>query len=185
MAKFVEKPDFKVATKYVASGKYLWNAGMFIFPVSYMLRSIKRYCPHNSMCLTAIGKAIGKKNEDLITYQQFEKMESISIDYAVMEHVRGSITVQSTFDWNDVGTWAAIPEIQKPDENGNYITGEVTSFESSGNIVEVPEGKLVALLGVKDLVIVESGNAILVCHKDYAQKIKEATQQIADTPEYL
>lgn len=185
MAKFVEKPDYKVATKYVASGKYLWNAGMFIFPVSYMLRSIKRYCPHNAQCLSAIGKSIGKKNEDLITYQQFEKMESISIDYAVMEHVRGSITVQSTFDWNDVGTWAAIPEIQKPDENGNYITGEVTSFESNGNIVEVPKGKLVALLGVKDLVIVESGNAILVCHKDYAQKIKEATQQIADTPEYL
>ena len=185
MAKFVEKPDFKVATRYVASGKYLWNAGMFIFPVSYMLRSIKRYCPHNAACLATIGKSFGKKNEDLITYQMFEKMESISIDYAVMEHVRGSITVQSTFDWNDVGTWAAIPEIQKPDSNGNYITGEVTSFESSGNIVEVPNGKLVALLGVKDLVIVESGNAILVCHKDYAQQIKEATKQISDTPEYL
>lgn len=185
MAKFVEKPDLKVATRYVKSGNYLWNAGMFIFTVSYMLRSIKKYCPHNAACLTNIGKAIGKKNEAVITYNMFEKMESISIDYAVMEHVRGSITVQSTFDWNDVGTWAAIPEIQKPDSNGNYITGEVTSFESSGNIVEIPNGKLVALLGVKDLVIVESGNAILVCHKDYAQQIKEATKQISDTPEYL
>lgn len=185
MAKFVEKPEIKVAKRYLDSGKYLWNAGMFVFPVSYMLRCIKRFCPHNSVCLTTIGKAIGKKNEDFITYQMFEKMESISIDYAVMEHVRGSVTVQSTFDWNDVGTWAAIPEIQKADANGNYINGVVTSFESTGNIVEVPKGKMVALLGVKDLVIVESGNAILVCHKDYAQQIKEATKAISDTPEYL
>jgi mannose-1-phosphate guanylyltransferase len=185
MAKFVEKPDIKGATRYVNSGKYLWNAGMFIFPVGYMLRSIKKFCPHNAACLANIGKALGKRNEAVVTYKMFEKMESISIDYAVMEHVRGSITVQSTFGWNDVGTWAAIPEIQKADANGNYITGVVTSFESSGNIVEVPNGKLVALLGVKDLVIVESGNAILVCHKDYAQQIKEATKQIADTAEYL
>lgn len=185
MAKFVEKPDLKVASRYVRSGNYLWNAGMFIFPVGYMLRLIKKYHPHNAVCLAGIGKAIGKKNEAVITYNMFERMESISIDYAVMEHVRGSITVQSSFDWNDVGTWAAIPEIQKPDENGNYITGEVTSFESTGNIVEAPKGKLIALLGVKDLVVVEHGNAILVCHRDYAQQIKEATKQIADTPEYL
>ena len=185
MAKFVEKPNFKVATKYVNSGKYLWNAGMFVFPISYMLRSIKKYSPHNAACLTNIGKAIGKKNEALVTYNMFEKMESISIDYAVMEHVRGSITVQSTFDWNDVGTWAAIPEIQTSDSNGNYVTGEVASFESTGNIVELPSGKLLALLGVKDIIVVESGNATLVCHKDYAQQIKEITKQIRDRAEYL
>ncbi len=185
LAKFVEKPNLKTATRYVKSGNYLWNAGMFIFPVSYMLRAIKKYCPHNYLCISTIGKCLGRKNEDLITYQMFEKMDSISIDYAVMEHVRGSITVQSRFDWNDVGTWAAIPQIQKADANGNYISGMVTSFESSGNIVEAPKGKLVALLGVKDLVIVESGNAILVCHKDYAQQIKEATKQISDTLDYL
>ena len=123
--------------------------------------------------------------DSYIGNQMFEKMESISIDYSVMEHIRGSITVQSTFDWNDVGTWAAIPEIQKPDESGNYIAGEAISFESSGNIVEVSEGKMVALLGVNDLVVVESGNAILVCHKDYAQKIKEVTKEIAKSPDFL
>jgi mannose-1-phosphate guanylyltransferase len=150
-----------------------------------MLRCIKRFHPHNFGCLSAIGKNLGKKNEEAVTRQMFEKIEPISIDYAVMEHVRGSVTVQSTFDWNDVGTWAAIPEIQNPDKNGNYTTGVVASVESSGNIIEVPEGKAVAVLGVSDLVIVESGNALLVCHKDYAQKIKEATKQIADNPEYL
>ena len=185
MAKFVEKPELRVAKRYVSSGMYLWNAGMFVFPVSYMIRCIKRFHPHNSACLAAIGKSIGRKNETLITNQMFEKMESISIDYSVMEHIRGSITVQSTFDWNDVGTWAAIPEIQKPDESGNYIAGDAISFESTGNIVEVSEGKMVALLGVKDLVVVESGNAILVCHKDYAQQIKEVTKEIAERPDFL
>ncbi len=185
MAKFVEKPEIKVASRYVKSGNYLWNAGMFIFPVSYMLRSIKKYCPHNAACLAAIGKALGKKNEASVTYGMFEKMESISIDYAVMEHVRGSITVQSTFDWSDVGTWAAIPEIQSPDKDDNYVTGEVAAFESTGNIVEVPSGKLVALVGVNDLVVVESGNAILVCSKDYAQQIKSATKKVTDAAKYL
>lgn len=185
MSKFVEKPEHKTAVRYLASGSYLWNAGMFVFPVSYMLRCIKRFHQHNSVCLAAIGKNLGKKNEQAVTRQMFEKMEPISIDYAVMEHVRGSVTVQSTFDWNDVGTWAAIPEIQKPDENGNYVTGTAAAFDSTGNIVEVPKGKAVALLGVSDLVVVEAGNALLVCHKDYAQKIKEATKQLLDTPEYL
>ena len=185
MGRFVEKPEHKAAVRYVASGSYLWNAGMFVFPVSYMLRCIKRFHPHNSSCLVAIGKNLGKKNEQAVTRQMFEKMEPISIDYAVMEHVRGSVTVQSTFDWNDVGTWAAIPEIQMPDENGNYVTGTVASLDSTGNIIEIPDGKAVAVLGISDLVIVESGNSLLVCHKDYAQKIKEATKQFVDTPEYL
>ena len=185
MAKFVEKPDLRAAKRYLSSGKYLWNAGMFIFPASYMLKCIKRFCPHNSACLAVIGKSLGRKTEKTVTKKMFEKMEAISIDYAVMEHIRGSITVQSTFDWSDVGIWSSIPEIQSPDENGNFINGAVTSIESSGNIVEAPSGKLVALLGVKDLVIVESGNAILVCHKDYSQKIGEVTKEISNTPEYL
>ena len=185
MMKFVEKPEYKAAKRYLASGRYLWNAGMFVFPVSYMLKCIKRFHPHNAACLATIGRCIGKRNEDLITYQMFDKMEPISIDYSVMEHVRGSVTVEARFDWNDVGTWAAIPEVQKADENGNYVTGKVVSYESTGNIIVTEEGRSVAALGVTDLVIVESGNALLVCHKDYAQKLKEATKQFVDTPEFL
>ena len=186
MKKFVEKPEYKVAKRYVASDRYLWNAGMFVFPTSYMLKCLKRFHPHNAICLANIGKYIGKKNEELITYQMFDRMDSISIDYSVMEHVRGSVTVQATFDWNDVGTWAAIPEIQDQDDNGNYVlTGKVASYESERNVVVSTEGKAVALLGVNDLVVIDSGNAVLVCHKDYAQKIKEATKQLIDNPEYL
>ncbi len=185
MLKFVEKPDLALAKKYIASGRYLWNAGMFVFPVSYMLRCIKRFHPENAACLSLIGKSLGKRNEELITYQMFDRMESISIDYSVMEHVRGSITVQSTFDWNDVGTWAAIPEISVPDADGNYITGNAAVTGGSGNIVEVPDGKAVVLLGVSDLVVVESGNALLVCRKDWAQKIKDGTCKLTDSPEYL
>lgn len=185
MSKFVEKPDLSLAKRYVASGSYYWNAGMFVFPVGYMLRCIKRFHPHNSSCLAAIGKAIGKKNEWVTIVRAFEKMESISIDYAVMEHIRGSITVVSTFDWNDVGTWAAIPEIQHPDAQGNYVTGKAVTYDATGCIVEMPKGKAVAILGVSNLVIVEADNTLLVCHKDYAQKIKEATKKLVDEPEYM
>ncbi len=185
MSKFVEKPDLSLAKRYVASGSYYWNAGMFVFPVGYMLKCIKRFHPHNSSCLSAIGRSIGKRTEQSTVERAFEKMESISIDYAVMEHIRGSITVASTFDWNDVGTWAAIPEIQRPDAQGNYINGKAVTYDATGCIVEVPKGKAVAILGVSNLVIVESENALLVCHKDYAQKIREATRKFTDEPEFL
>ena len=185
MARFVEKPELSVAKRYVFSGCYYWNAGMFVFPVSYMRRCIKRFHPHNYACFAAIGKSLGKRSEEQTIRRMFDKMESISVDYAVMEHIRGSITVASTFDWNDVGTWAAIPEIQAADANGNYVTGRAVAYDATGCIVEMPKGKAVALLGVSDLVIVESDNALLVCHKDYAQKIKEATKKLADYPEYL
>ncbi|MBE6610221.1 MAG: mannose-1-phosphate guanylyltransferase [Ruminococcaceae bacterium] len=185
MERFAEKPEMKAARRYVASGEYLWNAGMFVFPISYMLECIKRFHPHNYDCLEAIGESIGKKNERLVLRQMFEKMESVSIDCSVMEHIEGSVTVQASFDWNDVGTWAAIPDIQRPDSNGNYITGEAVALESSGNIVEVSKNKMVALLGVKNMVVVESGNAILVCHKDYAQRIKEVTKGISGRSDFL
>lgn len=185
MRTFVEKPEFAVAKRYVASGYYFWNAGMFVFPVGYMLRCIKRFHPHNFSCLTALGKYLGKKSEKENIQKAFAKMDAISIDYAVMEHIRGSITVGSTFDWNDVGTWAAIPEIQSPDAQGNYITGKAVTYDTSGCIVEIPEGKAVAILGVSNLVIVESGDALLVCHKDYAQQIKKATEKLKNDPEYL
>ena len=185
MGKFVEKPELNVAKRYVASGCYFWNAGMFVFPAGYMRRCIKRFHPHNSTCLAAIGKTLGRKNEKVTIEKMFAKMESISIDYAVMEHIRGSITVASTFDWNDVGTWAAIPEIQDADAQGNYINGKAAVYDANGCIIEVPEGNAVAVLGVSNLVIVQSGNALLVCHKDYAQKIREATKKFSDTPEFL
>lgn len=185
MAKFVEKPELKMAKRYVSSGTYLWNAGMFVFPVSYMLRCIKRFHSHNSACLTAIGKGLGRKDEADIIAKMFEKMEPLSIDYSVMEHIRGSVTVQATFDWNDVGTWAAIPDIQDPDEKGNYVSGEVVALGSTGNIVEVPKDKMVALIGVNGLVVVESGNAILVCRKDQAQNIKAVTKEINGSPNFL
>ncbi len=185
MMKFVEKPSQDIAKRYIGSGRYLWNAGMFVFPVEYMLRSIKRYHPENGKCLTAIGKAIGKRNEDLITYEMFQRMEPISIDYAVMERIRGSITVQSTFDWNDVGTWAAMPEINPIDEDGNVVNGNISVIDSKDCIIQSCDGKAVAVLGVKDLIVVQTENALLVCHKDYAQQIKEATNKFSDSPQYL
>jgi mannose-1-phosphate guanylyltransferase len=185
MESFAEKPDAVSARRYASSGEYLWNSGMFVFTASYMLECIKRFHPHNSACLAAIGEGLGKENESGVIRQMFEKMESISIDYAVMEHIEGSVTLQASFDWSDVGTWAAVPDIQRPDSNGNYITGDSYAFESSGNIVEISKNKTVALLGVRNMVIVESGNAILVCHKDYAQRIKEVTNGISGRADLL
>ncbi len=180
MMRFVEKPPSSIAKRYISSGRYLWNAGMFVFPVAYMLKCIKRYHPENGACLSAIGKVIGKRNEELITYEMFQRMEDISIDYAVMEHIRGSITVQSTFDCNDVGTWASMPEIMPTDDNGNVVSGTAAVVESNGCIIESCKGKAVVVLGAKDMIVVQSDNAVLVCHKDYVQQIKDATELLPE-----
>ncbi len=185
MISFVEKPTESVAQRYVSSGSYLWNAGMFIFSIDYMLKCIKRYHPENGQCLSVIGKALGKPNEELVVHEMFKKMEAISIDYAVMEHIRGSVTLQASFDWNDVGTWAAMPEIKPSDGNGNVVNGLAAVVKSSGCIIEGCLDKAIAVIGAKDLIVVQTEDAVLVCHKDCAQQVKSATSQFSSSPNFL
>ena len=166
--RFVEKPDQSTAEEYLRSGQYGWNAGMFIWKAEVFLRETERQVP-------AIGKFIREfpaaGSGDYIA-ARFPALPKISVDYAVMENAAAVLAIRARFDWDDVGSWTALPEHLGRDEGGNTARGEVVQWESKNNVA-ISSGRTIALCGVTDLVVVETPDAILVCHRDAVQDIKK------------
>ena len=166
--RFVEKPDLPTANAYLRSGQYAWNAGMFLWRSEVFQREVERLVP-----------ALGKFIEDFpagdpsaYLAERFSALPKISVDYAVMEKASEVQAVRAKFDWDDVGSWTALPEHLGHDDDGNTLRGEVVQHESSNNVA-VSSGRLIALCGVENLVVVETPDAILVCHRDAVQDIKK------------
>ncbi len=172
--RFVEKPDTKTAESYVKSGKYFWNAGMFAWSVSAFLAEADRSAPTMA---TFIRKFPAKKAADYIA-KKFPTLEpKISLDFAIMEKAKAVETVVAEFDWDDVGLWTALPKHVATDGDGNTMKGPVLLSGSAGNIV-ISTGRMIALCGVKDLVVVETADAVLVCHRDAVHDIKKLTGKL-------
>lgn len=169
---FVEKPDFKTAKKYLNAKTYFWNSGIFMFKASTLFEETLKHAPE-------IAKIAEKfdfsKNKD-IPFIEFDKMPSISIDYAIMEKSNKIALVKLESDWNDLGSWQSIYDISKKDKNGNVFVGHVLDKDSKNSFVYA-SSKLVATIGLEDTVIVETEDAILACKKDRTQDVK----QIFDT----
>lgn len=173
--RFVEKPDAATARQYVASGRYAWNAGMFFWRVGTFLAEADRSAPELSAFVREFP-ADGAAAEEFLA-ARFPRLPKISVDYAVMEKARTVETVMAEFDWDDVGLWTALPKHLAADAHGNSARGPVITTGSTNNIV-LSNGRTIALVGVKDLVVVETGDAVLVCHRDAVQDIKKITQQL-------
>ena len=181
---FVEKPDLPTAEKYLKSGDYFWNAGMFVWQADVIGRALSRHAPDLWQALGKIEDGIrGGENLDSLLQEHFPKLEKISIDYAVMEKADNVLTVEAGFDWDDVGEWPAIARHNKSDPEGNILQGEGMIRDGSGNIVVNDEGHFTALIGVDDLIVVQTKDATLVCPKSKAQEIKKLVQDIAKNPE--
>jgi mannose-1-phosphate guanylyltransferase len=168
VVRFVEKPDLPTARKYVESGHYAWNASIFVWQAGVFLAEAARHAPELAGFMAEFPRG------DFSGYvaSRFPSLPRISVDYAVMEKARKVATLVSEFDWDDVGTWAALPAHLGVDASSNSVRGPVATFDSSGNIA-VSNGRLIALCGVKDLVIVETDDALLVCHRDRVQDLKK------------
>ena len=166
--RFVEKPDLPTAESYCKSGQYAWNAGMFIWRAEVFLREAERLVPPLGEFIRDFpaGDAAGYLAE------RFAKLPKISVDYAIMEKASEVLAVMAEFDWDDVGSWTALPEHLGHDEDSNTLRGEVVRHESRNNIA-LSNGRLIALCGVEDLIVVETPDAVLVCHRDAAQEIKK------------
>jgi mannose-1-phosphate guanylyltransferase len=168
VVRFVEKPDAAVAKSYLEGGKHAWNAGMFLWRASAFLEEAERLEP-------ALGKFIREfPTDDAGSYiaSRFPGLPKVSVDYAIMEKARSVVTLVAEFDWDDVGTWTALPKHLAMDAAGNSVRGPVVAADSRGNIA-VSNGRLIALCGVKDLVVVETADAVLVCHRDSVQDLKK------------
>ena len=166
--RFVEKPNVELAKKYIADGNYFWNSGIFMFKASTLLAEASKCAPD----IYGLLKNFDFTKSSEIPYIEFEKMPSISIDYAVMEKSDKITLVQLKSDWNDLGSWKSIYDVSKKDENGNVKIGHVID-EGSKNSFVYSSSKLVATIGLEDVVVVETEDAILACKADKAQDVKK------------
>jgi mannose-1-phosphate guanylyltransferase len=170
--RFVEKPDAVTAADYMATGKFYWNSGMFIWSVAALENAFAQHCPAMKALmdsLTAYARE-GKITEGMNA--AYPGLGKISIDYALMEKAENIIMACGTFKWDDVGSWPALESHFEPDENGNTCIGQVESLNASGNIV-LSKDRLTAVIGVKDLVVVQAEGVTLICPKARAQDIKQ------------
>jgi mannose-1-phosphate guanylyltransferase len=185
VARFVEKPDKPTAQKYLDSGNYFWNAGMFVWSVPTIEEAFRAYAQNHYEALSCMGEALERGERlDLVLERHYPGLEKISIDYAVMEKAKNVVMIESAFDWDDVGEWPAVARHSDADASGNVMRGDVIVEGSKGNIVISPAGHLTALLGVEDLIVVHTADATLICPKAQAQSIKKLVQKIADMPRY-
>jgi mannose-1-phosphate guanylyltransferase/mannose-6-phosphate isomerase len=176
--RFVEKPDRATAQAYLASGDYLWNSGMFLFRASVFLEELRRLQPRMlESCRDALAHA--HRDMDFIRLGEpaFVACPSDSIDYAVMEHASRSAVVPVDMGWSDVGSWQSLWDIAARDDGGNAVTGNVLAEQARNSYLR-SEGPLVAALGVEDLVVVATKDAVLVSHRDCAQDVKKIVDQL-------
>lgn len=174
---FVEKPDVKTAKKYIQQGDYLWNSGMFLWKASTILKHFEKLLPDVYECLLQIGEAMNTPEERSVLEAVYPTIPKISIDYGIMERSKDVLVVEGSFGWNDVGSWDALQSLYEADENGNIIYGDQVHIDTK-NCISYAKNKLVAVLGVEDLIIVETDDAVLVCHKDKAQDVKKIVQEL-------
>ncbi len=184
--RFVEKPTLEVAKEYLATEEYLWNSGMFIWKVSSILKNIEKHIPQVYAGLQRIQAAIATEQQEQILEEEFVQMPSISIDYGVMEKAEHIFTIPGTFGWDDVGSWLAVERIKKSNESGNVVTGNVITVDTNNCIIQ-GESKLIAAVGLEDLVIVDTADAVLICEKDKVSEIRKVIEnlKICNREEYL
>jgi mannose-1-phosphate guanylyltransferase len=175
VVRFREKPDPDLAESFVRSGNFYWNAGIFIWSVNSILTELNRHAPDLAEFVAAIRNASDKKK---VLSERFHSLRKTSIDYAIMEKASRVLVKPATFDWDDVGSWTALSKYLEQLPGGNAANSPVTLEAASNNIVFSDSNLHVALLGVSDLVVVQTTDAILVCHRHDVEKIKNLVQLI-------
>ncbi|GAB7048329.1 mannose-1-phosphate guanylyltransferase [Catenuloplanes indicus] len=195
VAEFKEKPSFEVAESYVTSGRYRWNAGMFVWRVDVFLAELGRQQPQLAAGISRIAAAWDSPEQEDVLGEVWPTLPKISVDYAVMEGAAAAgqvATVSGDFGWNDVGDFHTLGEVLSTDESGNMVLGGDTSgdkpkvlIRDASNLVVVPHsGRLVAALGVRDLIVVDTEDAVLVCPRDRAQDVKQLVDELKQRGEH-
>ena len=170
---FKEKPPEEQAEEYVASGEYFWNAGIFVWRAATVLDALRRLKPAMHAAVERIADAWGTPRRAEVLRQEYEAMERVSIDYAVMEHAREVLVVQAPYRWDDVGSWLALERMHPQDAFGNTVLATHCGLETRGCVIVADPGQLVTTLGVDHLLIVQDGNAILVADRRQEGAVKQ------------
>jgi len=183
--RFTEKPALPFAVEYVASGKYHWNAGMFFWRVSTFLENLKSFLPKTHAALEELAGFIGTRSYEPRLRAMYQKLENISVDYAVLEpatRTEGAhrvFVIPAEIGWSDIGSWAAVYELLARKSGENVLAGEGHTLDAEGNFLWAPS-KFVAAIGVRDLVVVETPDALLICPRDRAQDVAKVVKHLEE-----
>jgi mannose-1-phosphate guanylyltransferase len=181
--RFTEKPDLETAQEMLASGEYYWNSGNFVWRADAVLDQFRRHAPALHAAMEAIRPALGTRRQAATIRREYEKLEKISIDYAVMEKAAAAgdvAVVEAEFDWDDVGSWTALERHYPQDEGGNTAIGRTLLLESRGCIVHTDDKHAIATVGLDDVIVVHTKDATLVCPKGWANDVKTLVRELGE-----
>ena len=174
---FKEKPDAATASEFIATGRYFWNAGTFVWRISTLLAAFQKYLPGHYEILEAIDAGLDAGRSPAA--EDYERFENIPIDMGIMERAANVEVIPALFEWDDVGSWLAVDRLNPRDEDGNVIRGEHTGVDTR-NCIVVSRDHLVATVGIEDMIVVHTGDATLICPKDRAEEVRDLVQRLAE-----
>lgn len=183
---FAEKPDMETAERFLDSGDFLWNSGMFVWRVDTVLENLQRFVPRTFDAFQPLAElppatdSAGSTDAPhaAAVKRAFETSPSISIDYAIMERAESVFVVPSSFGWSDIGDWRAVYDLADKDDMGNALTGEVVVQNSSRCLVRSPEGRIVVLVGIHDTLVIQTDDATLICKREHSQQVKTVVEYL-------
>ncbi len=181
---FREKPDAVRAQQYLDSGDYLWNSNMFVWKAATVLELFARYEPEMYEILERIGAAVGSAEEADTIVAEYPKLKAVAIDNAIIERAEKVATLEADIDWGDIGSWSALTDVLATDGDGNLFAGDIAAVDVKNSTVYGRRDKLIALIGVEDLVVVDTEDALLVCRKEDAQRVKEIIERLEAAKQY-
>ncbi len=177
VVRFTEKPDAEQAQAFVDSGRYYWNSGLFTWQVSTILEAFARYMPDTFEKLQVMASAIGTDREQETLNRVWPTLENQTIDYGIMERAERVAVVPADFGWSDVGTWNALFELMAADSERNVVVGDHVGVDTRGSFIYT-DGRLIATIGVEDLIVVDVDDAVLICPRDRAQDVKALVDRL-------
>jgi mannose-1-phosphate guanylyltransferase len=182
--RFVEKPDADTAKKYIESGDYSWNSGMFVWRTDVILDEITSHLPELSKGLNELDKSIGTKEFDSSLEVFFNSIKGISVDYGIMEKSDKVFMIEGDFDWSDVGSWETVYEMSEKDENYNAIVGDVHTKKTKSSYIFSPH-KFTSVIGVDNVVVIDTPDALLVCNRDNVQDVRDTVEFLKENKKEL
>jgi len=180
VTRFREKPKAEIAREYVAAGNFYWNSGIFVWKASTILKALEAHRPKVYAPLMKIAAALGKADYDDTFRQEFAALESVSIDYAVLEHHPEVLVIEAPYTWDDVGSWQALTRLRGVDAEGNTVVGRHLGVDTQGSIIRTDDNHLIATLGVKDLIVIHTPDATLVANKHDEEAVRKLVKLIEE-----
>lgn len=185
--RFVEKPNFERALEYVNSGQYRWNAGMFVWSFVTITQGLEKHQPELAAACQRWFKVAGTPKLDKVLAREYPDLKKISVDYGLMEHAQNVVVADGAFEWDDLGSWTALARHLKPDAEGNCAVADFIHVDGARNIIFDARTKNrtpIAVVGLRDSILVQTDDAVLLAHKSQAQKVKEMVKKLGESKAY-